>query len=224
MPDQVLDLLAHHPSTARFISAKLIRRFVSDNPPPDLVASTSRVFTDSAGDIRLVMRHILNSAAFMASVGQKYRRPLDFVAAVLRLLRAEVDDPSVVFQPLQAMGQVPFFWHPPNGYPDANQAWINTNGLLNRWNVALEISDEQITAQNGIHIGFDQLLPPVKTAGELVDATVKFVLAGTPIAAADRNELISYVTADGDLSPDIFKVKRNGLIGLLIASPYFQWR
>src|SRR5205085_8194643 len=64
--EQVLDILARHPSTARFISTKLVRRFVSDTPPADLVDRAARRFLESGGDIREVVSLIVTSREFFA--------------------------------------------------------------------------------------------------------------------------------------------------------------
>ena len=60
--EQVLDILATHPSTARFISTKLARRFVSDTPPPALVDRMAATFRRTDGDLREVMRTLLTLA------------------------------------------------------------------------------------------------------------------------------------------------------------------
>ncbi|HRF97758.1 MAG TPA: DUF1800 family protein, partial [Aggregatilineales bacterium] len=139
---QVLDILAYHPSTARFIAQKLCRRFIADFPPDSIVQSTAEAFFNSGGDIRATMRHLLLSDEFMNAYGQKFRRPLDFVIGTLRALRdgLDVDNIYVFIEPLEGMGQVPYAWHPPNGYPDVAGAWLNTNGLLYRWNVGLNMA------------------------------------------------------------------------------------
>ena len=82
---QILDMLASHASTARFISQKLARRFVSDSPSPELVDALSGVFIQSDGDTRQLLRVILNSDDFKASAAQKFKKPLDFFISTLRV-------------------------------------------------------------------------------------------------------------------------------------------
>jgi len=217
----VLDILAMHPATARFISRKLVRRFVSDTPPQSLVDSTAQVFSTTDGDIRQVMRHLLTSTEFMASTGQKFRRPLDFVVAMLRLTRPKLDTPDPILEMLYTMGQSPFSWHPPNGYPDSAHAWMNTNGLLKRWNAALAFVDDS-TVEMGIHHSFDTLIPTASTATTLVDQAARLILGGA-MMAVDRQQVLNYVINDGPLTAEQLPIKRAGVIGLLMASPYFQW-
>ncbi len=223
---ETLDILATHPSTARYVCQKLVRRFVSDAPPPALVASAAQVFTSTDGAIRQVMRHILTSAEFMNSQGKKLRRPLDFLVGMMRVAGTRFEKPEVAHYLLEQMGQVPFFWHPPNGYPDAATAWINTGGLLARWTVAMTVMLASDLNVYGVHVPFDKLLPDVRTVGELVDAAISRILGGS-IAEADREQLIAFVSDDGTAADPVTghvrASKFSTLIGLLVASPYFQW-
>lgn len=225
---QVLDIVATHPATASFISTKLIQRFVQDDPPASFVESTAAVFIQSAGDIRAVLRHIFASDEFLASAGQKFRRPLDYVIAVLRALSpaVQIDAPYNLVAALEGMGHVPYSWQPPNGYPEPAEAWINTNGLLERWNFALNVSAAGEGYFSGLALNTESLVPPVETVGVLVDAAAERLLH-SPLSAADRDTLIAYVSRQNDanqrMTADLRREKLPGLLGLLLASPYFQW-
>jgi len=133
--EQVLDLLASHPSTANFICTKLVRRFVSDEPKPALVKKLSRVFLDTDGDIKALLRSLFNSKLFWASREMKMKRPLDFLTSAIRRFDIQADEKlfSYVYSRLKQMGQVPFLWHAPNGYPDTAEYWTNTTALVSRW-------------------------------------------------------------------------------------------
>jgi uncharacterized protein (DUF1800 family) len=63
----VLDIVARHPATARFIATKLARRFISDDPPQSIIDRAAATFTKTDGDIRDVVRTILNSPEFFAA-------------------------------------------------------------------------------------------------------------------------------------------------------------
>lgn len=228
---QVLDMLAHHPSTARFISFKLIRRFVSDTPPESLVNSTADVFMNTQGDIRSVMRHIFLSAEFMGSAGQKLRRPMELMVAIFRALRHGITfthNESIpwIFWSLEELGHMPFYWHPPNGYPDTTEEWLNTNGLLNRWNLAMTIPFASEGWMEQIHLDWDQLLPPTNTVAQLVDVTAKTVLGGH-INNADVQAIIHALSDSVNPTESIDRDTRNyylpTLTGILLSSPYFQW-
>ncbi|MCU0497537.1 MAG: DUF1800 domain-containing protein [Anaerolineae bacterium] len=225
----VINILAHHPSTARFVSYKLCRRFVSDRPAESLIESTTQVFIDTDGNIREVMRHILKSAEFMAAEGQKFRRPLDFVVAIMRTFKPHLQFGNLepVLTMLEPLGQLPFFWHPPNGYPDAAGAWINTNGLLHRWNTALTMALAGDGYVDGASFNVAAVVPMPNTVGELVDLATERVIGGG-IAPEDRDQLIAFVSRNADpnevITDDLYYTKLPTLLGLLMASPYFQWR
>ena len=137
--EQVLDILAKHPSTARFIATKLVRRFVSDTPPPALVDRAAARFRDTDGDLREVMRTILTSPEFLApeARGAKVKTPFEFVVSALRATGADVarrDGRSCAT--LQQLGMPLYMCQPPTGYKDTADAWVNTGALVSRMNFA----------------------------------------------------------------------------------------
>lgn len=228
---QVLDILATHPSTAHFVSYKLCRRFISDTPPDSIVQSTTSVFVQSEGDLKQVMRHILNSPEFAASAGQKFRRPLDYFVAMLRAL-----SPGLKIQPiaywiafaLEELGQLPYNWGPPNGYPDAAGAWMSTHGLLGRWNLGLVFPQTSEGWIDGIELELGAVIARADTAGELLDAAATAVLGSSEqLSPEDRTALLTFVTEDGNEAHRLEDWERRDklatLLGLIFASPYFQW-
>ena len=119
--ERVLDILAAHPATAQHIATKLCVRFVSDAPPASLVTAVSQTFTRTGGDLRETMRTLLLSAEFRASADQKFKRPMELLAAATRTLAVDVgpEGNQPLLNVLRNMGQLPFGWAAPNGYPDA---------------------------------------------------------------------------------------------------------
>ncbi len=224
---QVLDILATHPSTARFIALKLARRFVTDQPPPSLIDSAADVFASTDGDLRRIMRHILTSDEFQASAGQKFRRPLEAIVAYLRVLAPgiELQNPDPLVSRLEELGQVPFRWNLPNGYPDVAGAWINSSGLLSRWNTAIELALAGDGYFDGVVVNLDQVIPSVGTVAELVDATAARIL-GIELAPADRDLLLAFVAREGGatlVTGELRRDKLPALVGLLLSSRYFHW-
>jgi uncharacterized protein (DUF1800 family) len=140
--EQVLDILAKHPSTARFIATKLVRRFVSDTPPPALVDRAAARFHDTDGDLREVVRTILTSPEFLAPAarGAKVKSPFDFVISSLRATGTDAADPVVYVRALQQLGMPLYMCQPPTGYSDTADAWLNTGALVNRMNFALRLT------------------------------------------------------------------------------------
>jgi uncharacterized protein (DUF1800 family) len=139
--EKVLDILATHPSTARFISTKLARRFVSDNPPAALVDRAARRFTETNGDIREVVMTILTSPEFFAADAYraKIKTPLEFVVSAVRATGVDVTNARPLVQAVRQLGMPLYFCQPPTGYADRADAWVNTGALLNRMNFALTL-------------------------------------------------------------------------------------
>jgi uncharacterized protein (DUF1800 family) len=146
--ERVLDILAKHPSTARFIATKLVRRFVADNPPQALVARAAERFTSSGGDIREVVRTIVTSPEFFASEAYraKTKSPFEFVASALRTTGTDVANAMPVVQSLREQGMPLYGAQPPTGYADKAEAWVNSGALLNRMNFAVALTSGQMRA------------------------------------------------------------------------------
>ena len=144
--EQVLDILAKHPSTATFIATKLARRFVSDTPPPALVERVAARFRDTDGDLREVMRTILTSPEFLApdAYRAKVKTPFEFIASALRATGAEVQDARPLVRELQQLGMPLYMCQPPTGYKDTGDAWVNTGALVSRMNLALRLAGNQL--------------------------------------------------------------------------------
>lgn len=227
---EVLDLLAHHPSTARFIALKLGRTFVQDDPPESFIASTAKVFLDSDGDLKTTVRHVFGTDAFWASSGKKFRRPLEQVVAMMRALQ-----PALSVTPagrehfiwaLETMGHKPFHWFPPNGYPNVAPAWISTSGLLNRWNFAMVLPYASEDWFDGVTLALDDYLPQAETVGAWLEDSSQ-MLRGITLGDAERDALTTFVadTTDPDypVTAELRADKRAAVTGLLLASARFQW-
>ena len=140
--EEVLRILAAHPSTARFIAEKLVRRFVSDEAPPALVERVAATYQRTRGDVRSLLRTIFQSPEFWSrsAVGAKVRSPLELVAASLRALDATVDDPLPLARAVARIGE-PLYGAPaPTGYPDRAQTWLGSGALLARIDFALQLT------------------------------------------------------------------------------------
>jgi uncharacterized protein (DUF1800 family) len=231
----VLTLAARHPSTARFLSRKLCVRFVGDDPPASLVESTAQVWEANAGEIKPVLRHILTADEFYAAAGQKLRRPLEFFIGVLRATGVENTDFWAMYEMLAELGQTPYGWTPPDGYPDVAPDWISTNGLLARWNAAMALTHGVHSEEDvwGWLSHLEQRVPPPgqaggpSTAGELVDRVATQVFGAPLPAGEERDQFIVYVEAGGENAPvdmRLFARKMPSLFGLMLASPLYQWR
>jgi uncharacterized protein (DUF1800 family) len=156
--EQVLDILARSPSTARFISTKLARHFVSDVPPAGLVDRLAARFTDTRGDLRAVMTLLLTSPEFLApaSYRAKVKTPFEFVVSAVRATGAQFADTRMLVKAVQDLGMPLYQCQPPTGYKDTADAWTNTGALVNRMNFALAISGAPQV--EGAAAAFEELL------------------------------------------------------------------
>jgi uncharacterized protein (DUF1800 family) len=147
---QVLNLLAHQPATARFISTELAQRFVSDNPPPTLIDAMAKTFLKTDGDLREVLRTMFKSPEFWAPEAYRARvkTPLEFVASSLRATQADVTDPLPLLQMLNKMGQQLYGCQPPTGYSTKSEVWVNSAALLDRMNFGLALTTNKIQGTN----------------------------------------------------------------------------
>ncbi|MDT4956155.1 MAG: hypothetical protein QOJ02_4293 [Acidobacteriota bacterium] len=142
----VLDILAHQPSTAKFIATKLARRFVSDNPSPALVERVAAAFTKSDGDIRETLRAIFTSPEFNSpeAYRAKIKRPFELAISAIRTLGGETNGAPAIHQWIAKMGQPLYGYQTPNGYSDVAENWVNTGSLLERLNFGLALASNRI--------------------------------------------------------------------------------
>lgn len=140
--DNLLDIVAFHPSTACHIAHRLAGFLVSDVPPADSVEAAAAAFTNSGGDIRATVRALLRSEGFRASPSAKLRRPFEFVAASLRGLEADTDGGPAIAEYLRRMGHGPHQFPTPDGYPIEAQPWFGT--LLWRWRFATALTGGEL--------------------------------------------------------------------------------
>ena len=134
--ERVLDLLAAHPATARFVAEKLCRRFVSDDPPAGLVERVAAVFRTTDGDLRSVYAAIFSSKEFWsdAAFGAKTKTPLELAASAVRALGGSVDPARALplARQVALMGQPLYKCQPPTGWADTAEAWVSAGMLVNR--------------------------------------------------------------------------------------------
>jgi uncharacterized protein (DUF1800 family) len=152
----LLEMLAHHPSTAKFISRKLAVRFVSDNPPLSLINKMAKTFTDQDGDISQVLITMVSSPEFWSakSLREKTKSPFELVVSSVRSLHADVQDPYQLYNWMTRMGQKIYYYQAPTGFPDRGQYWINTGALLNRMNFGLALAQQRIP---GVKVNLEAL-------------------------------------------------------------------
>ncbi len=144
--EQVLDILARHPSTAHFISQELAQRFVADNPPEGLVNKMAQTFLSTNGSIREVMKTMLDSKEFWSegAYRAKVKSPFEMVASSARALDANVIDGWALANQVGRLGEPLYRKLEPTGYSNLNSEWINSASLLGRMNFALQLAQNHV--------------------------------------------------------------------------------
>ncbi len=207
----VLDILARHRSTAKFIATKLVRHFVADNPPPALVDRVAAAFTKSEGDIRETLKAIFFSNEFNSAEAYraKVKRPFELVISAIRALGAETNGGPGTHQWIARMGEPLYGFQTPNGYSDAAESWVNTGGLLERMNFGLALAANRV---QGTRVNLSTLAKTEMDQGEVVDESLKILLAGEVSPATKETLAKQLGQKDG-----ITKV-----VGLILGTPEFQ--
>ena len=245
----LLSMLAHHPSTAKFITKKIAVRFASDNPPQSLLDKMSATFTKENGNIRKVLLTMVEAPEFWQPdvLREKTKSPFELAVSAVRAVDGKVDAPQPLSNWITRMGQRVYYYQAPTGFPDKATYWINTGSLLNRMNFGLALSTGKIRGTSFDLLALNKHHEP-ESAVEALQAYAKILLPErdlektiqrlTPLLndpdlpdkinkAAEQHPTI-------DQQPDSSMVSRHetkkpdyGLaqvIGIIIGSPEFQRR
>jgi uncharacterized protein (DUF1800 family) len=226
--EQVLDLLVHHPSTAKFISTKLARRFVSDTPPPALVNRMAETFQSSDGDIKAVLHTMIWSPEFWSreAYRAKIKTPFELVVSAVRALGSDVDTPMPLVQWVGRIGEPLYQCQPPTGYSDKADTWVNTGALLNRLNYSLTLAGNKMRgARTDVAslLGVDSSADP-KT---VLDRSVQVFLGGqagpTTVETLEK-QLENPQVLQAKLDDPRKQVDLGVVAGLVLGAPEFQRR
>jgi len=229
------EMLAKNPATAHFICKKLATRFVSDDPPEELVEKMSRTFLSTDGDIREVLRTLFTSDDFwkLSTVRAKTKTPLEFVVSSVRATGTDLQNVQPLAQQLQRMGMPLYQMQPPTGYKMVSTAWMNSDALIDRLNFSLGFVGNKIGGirfDAGRTLALGVLTRPENStveggmdgALELLQSALLGGKASDTTMATIRQQLADPEVA-GKAMDD--PVKTLGVaIGLLLGSPEFQKR
>jgi uncharacterized protein (DUF1800 family) len=233
---QLLRMLSRHPSTARFISTKLARRFIADNPPQAVVDEASRTFLKTDGDIREVVRTILMSPHFRSSetIQAKIKKPFELVASALRTVNANAEDASDYVELLTGrnsavfrMGERVYDYEAPDGNPDVGPAWMNSNALLLRLDFVNQLATGKLDGfKVDVAAGQKLLLQlgyPKPTPLQLEQT--RAMLQATEATAAGGGRAMMMMGATGAAASDGAAIDPAALVvAAMLGSPQFQKR
>ncbi|HEY4303844.1 MAG TPA: DUF1800 domain-containing protein [Gemmatimonadaceae bacterium] len=220
--EEVLRILAASPATARFITTKLARHFIADDPPASVVDRCSKAYLSSDGDIRETMRCIVTGPEFFsrAAYGAKVKTPFELVASTIRAVGGVGDTTQRLPQQAARLGQPIFGRSTPDGWPDRGEDWLNSGAVLNRINFALAVASGAIPGSRPADWPFAAAL---RTASR--DQQVRAVahdLLGDDVSPETIQALES-----GSVKTPTSGANLTGLpavVGLALGSPEFQHR
>ncbi|MEO8501008.1 MAG: DUF1800 domain-containing protein [Vicinamibacteria bacterium] len=236
--EKLLDYLSVHPATAHFISTKLARRFVADDPPESLVERCAQTFLSTKGDLKKVVTTLFESPEFWAaSPTPRFRTPFEFVIACLRATGASVDTavPGLM-DALGAMGMKPYYCVPPTGYPDRGADWLSP-AYLHRFRFALALAEGRVSGVrvrlgDVVKVSGGDAADPVSIAtvlnreifgGGLSSATIEAASAITPGASAFTRMMEGALGTAHPLKAQPAALASK-VVGLILASPEMQMR
>ncbi len=213
--ERVLDMLSKHPSTARFISTKLARRFVNDVPSDDLIDQIAETFTRTDGDIAAVVATLAQSRVFWveAKKRSKMKSPFELVVSSLRALEADVKNPQPMMTWFNRMGEPLYGYLPPTGFPDYAESWANSGTLIARMNFGVRLATGRI---NGVTLKRLSRDSDGLTTDEALAMYSKLLLP-----AQDTSAIASEVK---ETIPDDAERKDIHVVSMLLGSPEFQYR
>src|SRR5213080_1769170 len=212
---RLLKLLADHAATMHHVSRKLCQRFVNDDPPDGCVDDAVAAWRRSHGDIRDVLRAIFRSPDFWApeNARAKIKTPLEFVVSATRAVAADPDTTPRLAQVVARLGEPLYLHVAPDGYPEREDAWVNSGSLLDRMNAAVALAAGRLP---GVTVSLDSIVPATPDAERLIAQADAAVLSGT--MSENTKAVIRRQLSDvGD------PLQARALaIGLAIGGPEFQ--
>jgi uncharacterized protein (DUF1800 family) len=205
--EKMLDMLIAHPSTARFISRKMLRWLLTSEPTEAQVSIIAGVYRSTGGDIATMVRAILNDA-WLGAAPARYKRPFHYLVSGVRALGPTVNSADPLNRQLASLGQPLFAWETPDGYPDSVEYW--SGNITPRWAAASTLSTYatqatvQVDASPFISAGLDgsiELINQRVFAGELsatTRAALRAYAAGGALTDARMRETLSLAIASSD--------------------------
>jgi len=204
----VIDILAHHPSTAKFISRELAQRFVADDPPQALVDRMAQTFTKTDGDLRAVLDTLFTSPEFFSEGAwqSKVKSPFEMVVSAVRALGSETSDAFTLVQKVSDLGEPLYNKLEPTGYPNTGEGWLSTVGVMGRMNFSAALA-------SGLVPGVK--LDPARLAGKDEPSIARDLLGRDP---SPQTQAALEAGLGGKEKPPPF------IASLVLGSPDFQRR
>ncbi|HEX8250521.1 MAG TPA: DUF1800 domain-containing protein [Pyrinomonadaceae bacterium] len=183
---KVIDILVKHPSTAKFIARKLAVKFVSDKPSEALINRVAQAFQKSEGDVKTTLRALFNDREFFApeNYRAKIKTPFELAISAIRSIGADTNSSPALLALINKMGEIPYGYQAPTGYPDTAEDWVNTGALLERMNFAVALASNRIPQTRVDLKKFE-----AKSKPEILDKAIAEILEGE-VSAATKTMLL----------------------------------
>jgi uncharacterized protein (DUF1800 family) len=214
--EAVLDILARHPSTAKYLAFKLARRLVSDVPPPALVERAAARFSETDGNIAEVVYVIVTSPEFFSrdAFRAKVKTPFEFAVSVRRAFDMPYDETPLTVALLGEFGQPVFGRATPDGWPDVAEAWMNSGAMLKRVLFAADVAAGKVAnAPVAQWDGWRRLSD--RSADAQAEGVIEMLLGG--IASAETRAVMRGASGDGES-------RLREMIAVAVGAPEFQRR
>lgn len=186
---KVIDILVSNPATARFIAKKLAVKFVSDNPNPAYVDRIAKAFEESKGDIKTTLRAVFGDKEFFApeNYRAKIKTPFELAVSAIRTIGADTNANPAFIAMLNKLGEVPYGYQAPTGYPDTAEDWVNTGALLERLNYSVALASNRIP---GTRVDLSKFASDSKSG--ILERTIATVL-DNDVSPATKQTLVKQI-------------------------------
>jgi uncharacterized protein (DUF1800 family) len=220
--EELIGVLARHPSTARHIAYRLCQRFIADEPPADLVARVAKRFLATDGDLKETLRTILEAPEFFDPrfYRAKVKSPFEYVVSAVRVLGGGTDGGAIA-RFIGDSGEPLYLCAPPTGYFDVATALVSSGSLLARLNFAVALSANRIP---GTVVDIARVVPPRSDPRQAFVQLAGVVLGGDVTAATERHIRECLLEPDAPPPAPGANPRLAALVAALLGSPEFQHR
>jgi uncharacterized protein (DUF1800 family) len=180
-----LRYLAHHPLTAQRLAERLCVKFVTDAPSAGLVDTVKRAYLSSGTAIKPTLRALVDHPEFLASAGQKVRMPTEDYVATVRSLGIKMVKPTsgdsfvnAMYWQYRELGQAPYEWPAPNGYPQVSAAWTSAGRIMNSFSTHRDLAAHWWPTKQASFLSVDALLPTLPATLQAVIDRIGYQVLG----------------------------------------------
>lgn len=212
---RLLQLLARQPATAKHLARRLCARFVADQPPASCVSAATAAYGASDGDIRAVLRAIMQDESFWAPAARasKLKTPLELLASAARALDARPDGSLALAKTMAELGEPLLQERVPTGYPETELEWASGGGMLARLSFASDLGAGNV---RGLDVPWEETFP---TGGDLNEQVTRF---GAGLLGLTPDSRTLQLVREELAQLEDPAQRRAAAVALLLGSPEFQ--